>query len=38
MDNEDFALFRDIAHRALKADISPYPEHWQAQHRVPSEL
>jgi acyl-CoA dehydrogenase len=38
MDNEELTLFRDMAHRALKAEISPYIEQWEAQHSVPREL
>ena len=38
MDNEELTLFRDMAHRALEAEISPYIEQWEAQHSVPREL
>ncbi len=38
MDNEELTLFRDMAHRALEQEISPYIEEWEGQHMVPREL
>lgn len=38
MDNEELTLFRDMAKRALEAEIAPHIEEWEEAHAVPREL
>lgn len=38
MDNEELTLFRDMAKRALEAEISPHIEKWEEEHAVPRQL
>ncbi|MFK7976983.1 MAG: acyl-CoA dehydrogenase family protein [Halioglobus sp.] len=38
MDNEELTLFRDMAKRALEAEILPHIEQWEEDHAVPRQL
>ena len=38
MQPEEMTLFRDMARRAFEAEISPYYEQWEEDHKVPREL
>lgn len=38
MDNEELTLFRDMAKKALEAEISPHIEQWEDEHAVPRQL
>ncbi len=38
MQSEEMTLFRDMARRAFEAEISPYYEQWEEDHKVPREL